>query len=234
MMKKNMAIQSYLFSQLRYDIGIGWAINAFICITFIILSFFIPEHVTLMVTPSAAIYIIVGVIGMKWIGRTLSYLLRLGVNRTQYSMGTITFTLLYNLFNAVLVALFYFLIKFIDYLQLNTSMSFMHPVQLVTDNISFMSIVLFDFIVFTIISFVTILLSIAYHRIGKLGGNLVLAIFAILLVLNITFNGIISMFKWLITLDSIIALLIGILVIIGLAIGIYFATKRISIVKASI
>lgn len=234
-MKNTVGSIKYLALQYRYDIFISWLINSFIMFALIALSFIVPEHVNFGITPSIAMYVVVIVFGVKWIGRTLSYLLRLGVNRRQYSVGSVLFTLLYSLFNSILVALFYLLFNILEYYNLNTSILFLHPVSILVEQASFFNIVLFDFILFNIAMLIAMLFSIAYHRIGKLGGHLTLAIVAVIIIVNLAFNGISSLFTWIMELESNFMLVAtGILIIVISSLIFLLSTKRISIQKSSL
>lgn len=185
-MSKMKAILNYLFYQTRYELALFWSINAIFILFFTILASLIPDKVNFTIFPSGPIYVLVAIAGSKWINRTLSYLLRLGVNRLQYALGSVAFIAVYNVINSLIVLIFYGIYKLLVYLVVNRSIEYLHPSQIFTSEPTLLHTFLTDFLLLNIVMMIFMLVSLSFHRLGKLGSYLIFAGLGALIILSVS------------------------------------------------
>jgi|GEM_PF-4717160 len=237
-MKKMSAMLLYLFYQLRYETVLFWSINALFMFSFTIISLIYPDKINFTIMPSGPIYVLVIVVGTKWITRSLSYLLRLGVSRKLYALGSLLFTLLYTFVHCLIILLFYGIFKFLSITDFD-SLDFLHPSQFIFSDLSTMltftftpspwQIFITDFIIINCIMLISMLISILFHRLGKLGGYSILAGILFLFTLSLTFGWLSKLFEIIMNTNIVLNLIYLLVFIIALATTYYFSTKKISI-----
>jgi len=201
-MKKINAILYHLSCQIKYETIIFWSINSLVIIGFSLLALFVPSSIGFTITPSGAIYVLVAIVGSKWISRSLSYLLRLGVNRKQYAIGSILFTILYNAVHSTIALIFFGLYHILKIFELGSTLYFLHPAHLLVSDLSavpdttpaYWQIFLTDFLLLNSLMLICMLFSIIFHRFGKLGGYTGIAILSFLFVVSIPFQWLFKLF----------------------------------------
>lgn len=228
-MRKLSAINRYLYYQLRYESLIFWLINSAIIVGFILLAFLFANKANFGLTPSVPVYVIGIIIGVKWVQRTLSYMLRLGVNRLQYCLGSIVFILCYNMINSLIIVGFVGLFKLLEAQGYEATMLLLHPVQLYSSSATLWDTFLVDFVLLNILTLFSVIASIVFHRYGKLGGYLLLAILSVLLILSLAFNWFIPLYETIISSTMVTLTLGGIVVMAALAVIIVGSVRKISI-----
>lgn len=196
-MSKMKAMIYYLFFQTRYELTLFWSINAGFILLFTILASLMPDQLDFTIFPSGPIYVLVAIAGFKWINRTLSYILRLGVNRLQYAVGSVAFIFVYNIINGLIILLFYGLYKLLVFVFENKSIDYLHPSQLLTPESNLWQTFLTDFLLLNIVMLIFMLSSIAFHRLGKLGGYLIWAGVGGTLILSFSFGWLTPIFEFL-------------------------------------
>ena len=183
-MKKSLGSIYYLMLSYRFETILFWIINSSILLSFAVLSILLEDNIKLYITISAPVYIFVTIQSVSILKKTLSFLLRMGINRMQYASSVTVFVLLYSVLHSTITTLYHAFFDTLENVGVIKEVFTMHPMSFFLPNLSYLQIFLFDFALLIFIIFTGLILNVVFHRLGKIGGFSILGFLAFMLLLS--------------------------------------------------